>query len=119
MSDTTAEQTENRAGKKALTIEEEIVKATERLKALQEKKRLADKRERERNHRAVLDFLAKEKLDHVPAEKWLSALPQLKVLLLTENTPKPKSEKKERVEKAAEAIIKDDMQPKAELAQSV
>ena len=72
-----------KAAKRPLTIEEEIAKASERLRALQEKKRASDKREKERNHKSVLELLAKEKLDQVSSEKWEEVLPQLKSLLLT------------------------------------
>ncbi|MGN3967617.1 hypothetical protein ACS0ZG_38285 [Burkholderia gladioli] len=56
------------------SLDEEIERATAKLKRLQEQKRTKERQEVERNERAIFDLLKAEKLNVVPAEKWKAGL---------------------------------------------
>lgn len=66
---------------KVISIEDEIAKATEKLRKLQEKQKEMQKRERERCQKAVFDFIKTEKLDGISVDVWTAALPDIKRLL--------------------------------------
>ena len=66
---------------KVISIEDEIAKATEKLRKLQEKQKDMQKRERERCQKAVFDFIKTEKLDGISVDVWTAALPDIKRLL--------------------------------------
>jgi phosphopantothenate synthetase len=66
---------------KVISIEDEIAKATEKLRKLQEKQKEMQKRERERCQKAVFDFIKTEKLDGISVDLWTAALPDIKRLL--------------------------------------
>ena len=66
---------------KAISIEDEISRATEKLRKLQEKQKDMQKKERERCQKAVFDFIKAEKLDGISVDLWTAALPDIKKLL--------------------------------------
>lgn len=66
---------------KAISIEDEISRATEKLRKLQEKQKDMQKKERERCQKAVFDFIKTEKLDGISVDLWTAALPDIKRLL--------------------------------------
>ena len=66
---------------KAISIEDEIARATEKLRKLQEKQKEMQKRERERCQKAVFDFIKTEKLDSISIDVWTAVLPDIKRLL--------------------------------------
>ena len=66
---------------KAISIDDEIARATEKLRKLQEKQKEMQKRERERCQKAVFDFIKTEKLDGISVDVWTAALPDIKRLL--------------------------------------
>ena len=66
---------------KAISIDDEIARATEKLRKLQEKQKEMQKRERERCQKAVFDFIKTEKLDGISVDLWTAALPDIKRLL--------------------------------------
>ena len=73
---------------KVISIEDEITRATEKLRKLQEKQKEMQKKERERCQKAVFDFIKTEKLDGISVDLWTAALPDIKRLLGVE---KPQS----------------------------
>ncbi|WP_459203497.1 hypothetical protein ACQVRV_00130 (plasmid) [Ralstonia pseudosolanacearum] len=71
--------------RKVRSLDEEIARASEKLQALQDRKRQQDKREREKNQKAVLELIKAERLDAVSAEEWKAALPKIKALLIVDS----------------------------------
>lgn len=67
--------------KAARTLDDEIAALQERLARLQSQKREKERKELERNQKAITALLRSEKLDTVPIEKWTEALPALRKLL--------------------------------------
>ncbi|KVV25078.1 hypothetical protein WK78_03010 [Burkholderia cepacia] len=63
------------------SLEDEITKARDKLRRLEEQHREQQRKEREKNAKAVLELLKSEKLDIVPAELWKDALPKIRALL--------------------------------------
>lgn len=78
------------AGKvgKSMSLDEEILKAAEKLKSLQEKQKKKNRRDQERTQKAISDLIRREKLDTVSIELWEAALPEIRKLLPLE---KPKA----------------------------
>ena len=81
---------EIKSGRKARTLEEEIAAQREKLKKLEDRQREQQRKERERNQKAVLELIKAEKLDAVSAEQWRSAMPAIKsaLLVIVGGTPK-------------------------------
>jgi len=73
--------------RRSKSLEDEIAKAEQRVRRLHDQQREAQKRERERNQRAVLDLLKTEKLDLIPAARWRDALPKIKDVLAQMTPP--------------------------------
>lgn len=67
--------------RKPRSLEEEITVQREKLKKLEERQRENQRKDRERNTKAVLELIRAEKLDLVTAENWKSALPTIKEAL--------------------------------------
>ncbi|WP_156443859.1 hypothetical protein [Burkholderia savannae] len=75
---------ENAAAKPARqgrSLEDEITKARDKLRRLEEQHREQQRKDREKNAKAVLELLKSEKLDIIPAELWKNALPKIRALL--------------------------------------
>jgi hypothetical protein len=70
--------------KAAKSLDDEITALQEKLARLQAQKREKERKELERNQKAIAAFLRTEKLDTVPVEKWTAALPGLRKLLKVE-----------------------------------
>lgn len=67
--------------RKPRSLEEEITVQRDKLKKLEERQRENQRKDRERNTKAVLELIRVEKLDLVSAENWKSALPTIKEAL--------------------------------------
>lgn len=67
--------------RKVRNIEEEIAAQRAKLKALEDRQKEQQRKERERNQKAVLEIIKAEKLDTASAEQWASALPTIKAAL--------------------------------------
>ena len=67
--------------RKPRSLEEEITVQRDKLKKLEERQRENQRKDRERNTKAVLELIRAEKLDLVSAENWKSALPTIKEAL--------------------------------------
>jgi hypothetical protein len=63
------------------TLDEEIAALQEKLVRLQAQKREKERKELERNQKAIAALLRSEKLDMVPSDRWIAALPMLRRLL--------------------------------------
>ena len=70
-----------KTARKPRSIEDEIARAAAKLKKLQDQQREMIRRDRERNHKAVLELLRAEGLDEIPAEQWKERLDAVKVAL--------------------------------------
>lgn len=70
-----------KTARKPRSIEDEIARTAAKLKKLQDQQREMIRRERERNHKAVLELLRAEGLDEIPAEQWKERLEAVKVAL--------------------------------------
>lgn len=67
--------------RKVRTLEEEITAQREKLKKLEERQRDQQRKDRERNTKAVVELIKQEKLDMVTAEQWKDAMPAIKLAL--------------------------------------
>lgn len=76
--------TQGTQGKKGKSLDEEIAAAQERLTKLMNQKREKERKDLERNQKAITTFLRTEKLDMVPVDRWTEALPALRRLLKVE-----------------------------------
>jgi len=76
--------TQGTQGKKGKSLDEEIAAAQERLTKLMNQKREKERKDLERNQKAITTLLRTEKLDTVPVERWTEALPGLRRLLKVE-----------------------------------
>ena len=70
-----------KTARKPRSIEDEIARAAAKLRKLQDQQREMIRRDRERNHKAVLELLRAEGLDEIPAEQWKERLDAVKVAL--------------------------------------
>lgn len=77
-------QTQSTKVKKVKSLDEEIAAAQERLTRLQAQKREKERKDLEKNQKAIAAFLRAEKLDTVPVEKWTEALAALRKVLKVE-----------------------------------
>ena len=66
------------------SLDDEIAALQEKLARLQEQKREKERKDLERNQKAIATMLRNEKLDTVPIDRWTSALPALRKLLKAE-----------------------------------
>jgi DNA anti-recombination protein RmuC len=81
MSEQAANDLEKQSKRKAMSEDEQIQKLEEKLKKLREEKRKREEATREKNAKAIMALLKAERLDTVSAEKWQSALEQVKAVL--------------------------------------
>jgi len=84
--------------KKQKSFDDEIAAQREKLRILIEKKNEHDRKEKERNQKAVIALIQSERLDAVPMEQWQAQIESIKRLLLGEA-------KKESVAIAAEQPV--------------
>ena len=85
----TEAKTSGKAGRPSRSLDEEIAAAAAKLQALRDKKRDEERRERERNQKAILALIKDEGLDAVSVDAWKAALPKLRKLLVQDVQPEP------------------------------
>lgn len=73
-----------KVGRPSRTLAEEIEAAERRLQSLRERQREEQRRDLERNQKAILALIRTEGLDGVPADRWKAAVPKLRKLLEAE-----------------------------------
>lgn len=73
-----------KGGRKPKSLEAEIAAAAEKLRKLQDRQKEQQRKDREKNQKAVLELIKAERLDSVSPELWSKAMPQIKALLLPE-----------------------------------
>ena len=83
----TEAKTSGKAGRPSRSLDEEIAAVAARLQALRDKKKEEERRERERNQKAILALIKDEGLDAVSAEAWKAAVPKLRKLLVHDVQP--------------------------------
>ncbi|TCW78664.1 hypothetical protein C5O80_30590 [Burkholderia sp. SRS-46] len=64
--------------RKSRSLDDEIAKATAKLKRLQDEQRGQIRKDRERNQKAVLELLRSEGLDEIPATRWKEKIDAIK-----------------------------------------
>lgn len=79
-----SESTINKSGRKAKTLDEEIAAQRDKLRKLEERQRDHQRKEREKNQKAVMELIKTERLDAVPSDLWREAMPKIKALLIVE-----------------------------------
>ena len=87
----TEQKTSAKAGRPSRTLKEEIAVTEQRLQQLKAKQREEERRELEKNQKAIMVLLKSEGLDEVSLEKWQTNLPKLVELLTSEARVKPKA----------------------------
>lgn len=75
-------QAQEKTTRKARTLEQEITLQRDRLRRLEERQREQQRKDREKNQKAVLELIHAEKLDAVAAAQWHKALPAIRAALL-------------------------------------
>lgn len=83
----TEAKTSGKAGRPSRSLDEEIAATAAKLQALRDKKKEEERRERERNQKAILALIKDEGLDAVSAEAWKAAVPKLRKLLVHDVQP--------------------------------
>lgn len=74
-------QAQEKTARKARTLEQEITLQRDRLRRLEERQREQQRKDREKNQKAVLELIRAERLDAVAATQWRSALPAIRAAL--------------------------------------
>lgn len=92
------ETTNPKSGRKAKTLDEEIAAQRDKLRKLEERQREQQRKERDRNQKAVMELIKAERLDVVPSDLWREAMPKIKALLVVE--PAKPAESAKPVQKA-------------------
>lgn len=83
-----SEESQSTRAKKVRSLDEEIAAAQEKLARLQAQKRERERKDLERNQKAIYTMLRTEKLDAVPIEVWTKSLPALRKLFkISESKP--------------------------------
>jgi hypothetical protein len=80
-----------KAKKTTKSLDDEIAATREKLRKLEEQKKDKERKELEKNRKAITALLSTEKLDAVPVEVWTAALPGLRKLLKVPDAKEPKS----------------------------
>jgi hypothetical protein len=80
-------KTNIKVGRPSRSLEEEIAATEQRLLQLRTKKRDEEKREIEKNQKAILAMVKSAGLDSIPAEKWQAVIPKLTELLSGKKSP--------------------------------
>ena len=88
-----------KAGRPSRSLDEEIIVAEARLRALRDKKKEDERRDLERNQRAILALLKEEGLDRIAAHTWKHNAERLHKLLNSArpSEPAPSGPARERV----------------------
>jgi Spy/CpxP family protein refolding chaperone len=82
---------DTKGGRKVRTLDEEIAAQREKLKKLEDKQREIQRKDREKNQKAVLELIKAEKLDTVSADQWRAAMPAIKAALLVNPSEAPQA----------------------------
>ena len=78
-------------GRPSRSLDEEISVTEAKLKALRDRRREEERRERERNLKSVLALIKDEGLDGVSADQWKASMPKLRELLGVASSASAKS----------------------------
>lgn len=84
-------KTSPKMGRPARSLSDEIAAVEQKLAALKAKQREDERRELERNQKAIYGLLKRDGLDSISAEKWTEVLPKLRELLRSEKKASPKA----------------------------
>lgn len=84
-------KTAGKAGRPSRTRDEEIAATEAKLKRLREEKKEDERRDRERNQKAILAQIKEEGLDEVDAARWKEVMPKLRDLLKGNKTNSTRS----------------------------
>lgn len=82
---------DTKGGRKVRTLDEEIAAQREKLKKLEDKQRELQRKDREKNQKAVLELIKAEKLDTVSADQWRAAMSAIKAALLVNPSEAPQA----------------------------
>ena len=82
---------DTKGGRKVRTLDEEIAAQREKLKKLEDKQREIQRKDREKNQKAVLELIKAEKLDTISADQWRAAMPAIKAALLVNPAEAPQA----------------------------
>lgn len=82
---------DSKGGRKVRTLDEEIAAQKDKLKKLEDKQRDQQRKEREKNQRAVMELIKAEKLDTVSSDQWRTAMPAIKAALLVNPVETPQA----------------------------
>lgn len=97
--------TTNKADKKPKSLEDEIILQREKLKKLEERHKEQQRKEKEKNQKAVIELIKAEKLDLIEIARWRLALPTIaKALKLEYSLSVKKSEVTKSPTLEAEAV---------------
>jgi hypothetical protein len=80
-----------KAKKTTKSLDDEIAATREKLRKLEEQKKDKERKELEKNRKAITALLSTEKLDTMPVEIWTAALPGLRKLLKVPEAKESKS----------------------------
>ncbi len=70
-----------RSARTPKSIDDEIAKAKEKLRRLEEQRRESVRKAAERNERAIVELMRAEKLNEIPVEQWKAAMGALRAAL--------------------------------------
>jgi Spy/CpxP family protein refolding chaperone len=84
----TEKKTTAKAGRPSRTLKEEIAATEQRLQQLRTKQREEERRELEKNQRAIMALVKSAGLDEVSSDKWQANLPKIVELLTGEKKAK-------------------------------
>ena len=79
-----SETTNPKSERKAKTLDEEIAAQREKLRKLGKQQREQQRKERERNQKAVMELIKTERLDTIPSNLWREAMPKIRALLVVD-----------------------------------
>ena len=79
-----SETTNPKPSRKAKTLGEEIAAQREKLRKLGKQQREQQRKERERNQKAVMELIKTERLDTIPSNLWREAMPKIRALLVVD-----------------------------------
>ena len=71
--------------RKVKSLDDEIAAAAEKLRRLQDRQKEQQRKEREKNQKAVMDLIKMERLDIVQPDIWREAMPKIKALLIVDD----------------------------------
>ena len=87
----TGAKSSGKAGRPSRSLDEEIAAASAKLQALRDRRKEEERRERERNQKAILALLRDEGLDSASVEAWKAAVPKLRELLVQDVQSEPQA----------------------------